>query len=683
VTSSELIQAAHLERQALIYVRQSTPQQAVSNQESLHLQYALQRKARDYGWPDERIVVIDADLGMTGSTAVGREGFKELVSRVSLGQAGIIFAYDVTRLARNCSDWYQLLDICGLRRCLIGDHDAIHDPASINGRLLLGLKGQISELELHTIRARLNAGMLNKARRGELVVAVPVGFQKSADSRIVKDPDQEVQERTALVFATFLRVKSLGGVVRYFNQHGLLLPRNDRLGAVRWREPTCASVSSMLRNPTYAGAYAYGKTRYVPQNSAPHKRRKKPVDASQWKVLLHDRHEGYIDWVTFERIQAILTDNFAAYCQKPSRGAPRKGAALLQGIAFCGQCGRQMTAQYRQGPLYVCNHLYQGRRLPVCQRVRAESVDAAVVTAFWQALAPAELQLLDQAQRQLAAEAEQIRKARLQQLQRLQYHVRLAERQYQACDPDNRLVASELERRWEQTLCELRNAEEQLERDQSIGSVPIPLLTPAIEHAWQQAGIQLPQMWNDGRLNASQKKSLLRSLVQKVILHKHKPGRVHLRIVWRGGAVTETEATLRVATWSCLPSASNVQAEIVRLARSGLSDEWIAYSLSQQGCRSAYVEHVPINAVIRQRTLCRVPSAPAGKSPPSAGWLTLQQASRRIGISRTALFSLILQGSLRLPVEEPSKRFLVPNEAGNLRDLRKLHNGEIDCLHLT
>lgn len=681
MTSSELIQAAHLERQALIYVRQSTPQQAVFNQESLRLQYALQRKARDYGWPAERIVVIDADLGMTGSTAIGREGFKELVSRVSLGQAGIIFAYDVTRLARNCADWYQLLDLCGLRRCLIGDHDSVHDPASINGRLLLGLKGQISELELHTIRARLNAGMLNKARRGELVVAVPVGFQKSPDGRILKDPDKEVQERTGLVFTTFLRVKSLGGVVRYFNQHQLLLPRNDRRGGVRWREPTCASVSSLLRNPTYAGAYAYGKTRFVPQNSAPHKRRKKPVDSSQWKVLLHDHHEGYIDWATFERIQAVLTDNFAAYCQKPSRGAPRKGAAMLQGIAFCGKCGRQMTAQYRQGPLYICNHLYQGRRLPVCQRVKAASVDAVVVAAFWQALAPAELQLLDQAQCQLAAEAEQVRKARAQQLQRLRYEVHLAERQYQACDPDNRLVASELERRWEVALRELRNAEEQCEREQT-GHSPVPQLTPDMEHAWQRAGIQLPQMWNDGRLNTSQKKSLLRSLIQKVILHKHKPGCIHLRIVWKGGVVTETETTLRVAAWSSLPSATEVQAEIVRLARSGLADEWIAFSLSRQGCRSAYVEHVPLSAVTRLRTLERIPATTAEQSP-SPGWLTLQQASRRTKIPRNALFSLILQGSLRLPVEEPTKRFLIPDGAGSLESLRKLHCGELDYLHLT
>jgi DNA invertase Pin-like site-specific DNA recombinase len=682
VNSSDLIQPLHLERQALIYVRQSTPQQAISNQESLDLQYALQRRARDYGWPDERIVVIDADLGMTGSTAVGREGFRELVSRVSLGQAGIIFAYDVTRLARNCSDWYQLLDLCSLRHCLIGDHDALHDPATINGRLLLGLKGQISELELHTLRARLNAGMLNKAKRGELVIFTPVGYRKSTDGRIVKDPNQEVQERIALTFSTFLRTKSLGGVVRYFNDHALLLPRNDRQDGVRWREPTSAAVSSLLRNPTYAGAYAYGKTRYIPQTSAPHKRRKKPVDASQWKVLLHDRHEGYIDWATFLSIQTILTDNFAAYCRNHNRGAPRQGSALLQGIVFCGQCGRQMTIQYRQGAKYTCNHLYQGRRLPVCQTTGAARVDAAVVAAFWEALAPAELDLFEQAQRQLAAETEQIRKAQDQQLQRLRYQVRLAERQYQACDPDNRLVAAELERRWEQALCELRNAEEQQERESS-GACKVPQMTPALRQAWQRAGAQLPQLWNDGRLNAAQKKALLRSLIQKVVIQRTKPGQGKLRIVWKGGAVAELEIALRVAAWSSLPSAAETQAEILRLAKAGYSDEWIAYAISQQGCRSSFVEHVPVHTVARLRLKHQIPSPTRRLPPPPKGWLTLWQASRRTGIHQSSVMDMILQGSLLLPVEEPSKRFLFPDECEALGRLKKLGNREIDHLHVT
>lgn len=682
MSSSDLIRATHLERQALIYVRQSTPQQALCNQESLQLQYALQRRARDYGWPDERIVVIDADLGMTGSTSMGREGFKELVTRVSLGQAGIIFAYDVTRLARNCSDWYQLLDLCSLRHCLIGDHDAVHDPASINGRLLLGLKGQISELELHTIRTRLNAGMLNKARRGELIVDVPIGFEKSSNNRIVKHPDREVQERIALVFSTFLRVKSLGGVVRYFNQHQLLAPCKDRILGMRWREPTCASVSSMLRNPTYAGAYAYGKTRFIPQNAAPHKRRKKPVDVSLWKVLLKEHHEGYIDWPTFEQIQAVLMDNFTAYCQKSGRGTPRNGSALLQGIVFCGQCGHQMTVQYRQGAKYTCNHLYQGRRLPVCQVVRAQRVDTAVVAAFWQALAPVELELLEQAQNQLAAEAQQVQKARAQQLQRLRYQTRLAERQYRACDPDHRLVASELERRWEEAMRELRNAEERLEREEH-GNAPVPRLTSEMKEAWERAGTQLPQLWNDGRLTASQKKTLLRSLIQKVVLQRQEAGQVHLRIVWKGGAVTETDVLLRVASWSSLPTAAHVQAEILRMARSGLSDEWIAYELSQQGFRSSYVQHVSIGTVARCRAQHRVPSPTNGHPRPPAGWLTLSQASRRTGIHSCAIHMMIVQGSLRLPVEEPSKRFLLPNRIETLENLKKLQKGEIAQVHLT
>jgi DNA invertase Pin-like site-specific DNA recombinase len=239
MTSSELIKPEHLTRQAIIYVRQSTTKQARANRESLDLQYALRGKARQFGWPDESICVVDADVGLSGSSAEGRRGFKDLVSRVSLGQVGIVFAYDATRLARNCSDWYPLLDLCGFRNCLIGDTDSIYDPSSINGRLLLGLKGQISELELHTLRSRLQAGMLNKAQRGELIIDLPVGFLKGPGAgEIEKDPDQEVQSRIGLVFQQFLQVKSLGKVVRRLNQQQLLLPRRVRGGGVCWREPT-------------------------------------------------------------------------------------------------------------------------------------------------------------------------------------------------------------------------------------------------------------------------------------------------------------------------------------------------------------------------------------------------------------------------------------------------------------
>src|SRR5919204_2226521 len=261
MTMSELITPQHLARKAIIYVRQSTPHQALSHQESLRLQYALEQRAVSLGWRPEDVVVVDADIGVTATSAEHRAGFKEVVAQVTLGQVGIILSYDVTRLARNCSDWYPLLDVCGYRRCLIADRDGIYDPGSPNGRLLLGLKGQLSELELHTIRARMTAGLLNKAERGELALTLPVGLVRDALGRVVKDPNREVQDRLALVFATFLEVRSASRVPHSFNTHDLLLPRRDRFGDVVWKKPTVAALLEVLKNPAYAGAFVYGRTR--------------------------------------------------------------------------------------------------------------------------------------------------------------------------------------------------------------------------------------------------------------------------------------------------------------------------------------------------------------------------------------------------------------------------------------
>ncbi len=272
----ETIQPTHLDRLAVVYVRQSSPHQALANQESLKLQYDLRHKAQAAGWDPGRIRVIDTELGRTGRSATGRAGFQELVTLVNQEQVGIIFAYDVTRLARNCTDWYQLLDLCGWRHCLVGDQDGIYDSTTPNGRLILGLKGLISELELHTLRARLTAGLLNKAQRGELAKPLPIGLIRDPLGRVLKHPDQEVQGRLDLVFATFLQLRAACRVVRHFNGHELLLPRRDRFGDLVWRQPTVPAILSILKNPAYAGAFVYGRTRTVPRavrlTSGPRKR---------------------------------------------------------------------------------------------------------------------------------------------------------------------------------------------------------------------------------------------------------------------------------------------------------------------------------------------------------------------------------------------------------------------------
>jgi DNA invertase Pin-like site-specific DNA recombinase len=460
---SELIKPMHLSRRAVVYIRQSTPHQVVSNQESLRLQYALQQRARELGWHEADIDVIDADLGISGASAALRSGFKELVGRVGLGEVGLILSIDVTRLARNCSDWYPLLDICGLHGCLIADRDGVYDPGSPNGRLLLGLKGSISELELHTIRSRLTAGLLAKAERGELALTLPIGLVRDPSGIVVKDPNLEVQERLELLFQMFLKVRTVAKVMREFNGRGLELPRRDRHGDLTWARATTSAVAAILKNPAYAGAFVYGRTRLrKPSDGKSAMKAAKPI--GEWRIIVKDRYPAYVDWKTYEKIRGIVSDNRADYMRKKTRGAPRDGELLLTGIAWCGRCGHKMYARYKTRPEYVCNHLRAHQGLPACQYINAPRVDAAVGQAFLTALAPAEIDALSRARRAQSQADKAMRKSAEQQLERRRYEAALAERQFNRVDPDNRLVAAELERRWEAALNEVRAAEEALAR---------------------------------------------------------------------------------------------------------------------------------------------------------------------------------------------------------------------------
>jgi DNA invertase Pin-like site-specific DNA recombinase len=389
--ASELVKPHHLRRRAVIYVRQSTPHQVLTNQESLRLQYALHGRARALGWHEADIEVIDSDLGTSGAASDHRRGFKDLVARVTLGEVGLILSIDVTRLARNCSDWYPLLDVCGHRECLIADRDGVYDPGTPNGRLLLGLKGTISELELHTIRSRLTAGLLAKAERGELALPLPVGLVRDASGVVTKTPDREVQARIALVFDTFLQRRTAVRVVRTLHERGLALPRRDRDGQTCWRRPTIPAVTTMLKNPAYAGAFVYGRTQMGPRRRGDGRTKHKCRSLEEWKIVVKDKYPAFIDWKTFERIQTMLRDNRAEYLLNKTRGIPRDGAALLHGIAWCGECGHKMTVRYKGGSQYVCNHLRQQHGAPVCQCLRSAAIDASVAAAFLAAVAPAEI----------------------------------------------------------------------------------------------------------------------------------------------------------------------------------------------------------------------------------------------------------------------------------------------------
>jgi DNA invertase Pin-like site-specific DNA recombinase len=673
----EAVQPAHLLRLAVVYVRQSSPHQALTNQESLKLQYKLQERAHAAGWDPSQVRVIDADLGRSGRTSQGRQGFQELVALVNQEQVGVIFAYDVTRLARNCTDWYQLLDLCGFRHCLVGDQDGIYDPATPNGRLILGLKGLISELELHTLRARLTAGLLNKAQRGDLALSLPIGLVRDALGRVLKHPNQEVQGRLTLVFTTFLRVKAACQVVRYFNDQELLLPRRDRLGDLVWRRPTVPAILAILKNPAYAGAFVYGRTRAVPRTNAPHQRVQKPLAMADWKVCHKDKYPAYIDWGTFERIQAMVRDNHSEYDRTKARGVPRRGKALLHGIVYCGECGHKMVVQYKKGTRYLCNYLRQQYQVPVCQNLPADPIDAHVVRAFLDALAPVELDLYTQAVAALHQEEEQVQQARQQQLERLRYQARLAERQFHQADPDNRLVTAELEKRWEAALRELQDAEAKGRRDQQQPPTT-EALSPADREAFLRAGQKVPELWQQDLLAPQQQKAFLRCLVDKVVVHRSASDLLQVRIVWRGGATTMAALPVTVGSLARLSTAPEMEKKILELAKAGQTDEEIAALLSREGHRSPHHATVLPSTVRLLRLRHRLLRERRQSHPRRiAGHLTVPQVARAAGLTPHWIYDRIHNGTIQVARDPATHLYLFPDKPKTLALFQQLQAGTL------
>ena len=677
MSTSDLITPLHLGRLAIIYIRQSSPHQALTNQESTRLQYALQQRALELGWREDQIRIIDSDQGRTASTAEGRHGFKELVNLLTLEQVGIIFSTEVTRISRNCSDWYPLLDICSYHHSLIADRDGIHDPSTIDGRLLLGLKGQISELELHTIRGRLTAGLLNKARRGELALTLPVGLIRDPLKRVLKHPDVEVQGRIALIFATFLRVRSATQVVRSFNDDGLMIPRKDDLGDIVWRRPTVPAICSALENPAYAGAFVYGRTRTVLKPGSTHERTQVRLPMREWKIRINDQYPAYVDWATFEAIQAMLRDNCGEYDRNKTRGVPRPGKALLHGIVHCGECGHQMVVQYKPKTIYICNYLRQQYQVPVCQYLPADPIDDFVVRAFFAALSPAELDLYDEAAAAIRHQAEAVDRARREQIDRLRYQARLAERQFTRADPENRLVAAELERRWEAALRELHQAEASYQRAIQ-GQDPPPAIPPELRRAFGQVGRDLARLWDEGHLAQAQKKALLRSLIDKVVIRRIAPDSVEARIAWRGGDTTTAAIPVTVNALARLSSSREMEETIVSLARQGKTDQEIAEQLTRHGHRSPRGPIVLTSTVriirLRHRILVKRSQSHPRRIP---GHLTVPQLAERLQVTKHWIYDRIHNGMIRVTLNRDRKTFLFPDTPMTITAFEQFKAGEI------
>jgi DNA invertase Pin-like site-specific DNA recombinase len=673
----EQVRPTHLERQAVIYVRQSSPHQVHTHHESRALQYALRQRAIELGWPPPHVRIVDCDLGHSASSVRGRVGFQQLVADVALGKVGIILAYDATRLARNCTDWYCLLDTCGHRDCLLGDGQGVYDPASIDGRLLLGLKGQISEMELHTLRSRLNAGLLNKARRGELAVCLPVGLERDPSGQVLKCPNREVQDRLSLVFDLFLSRKSAAQVVRAMKEQNLNLPRRNCLGDLIWRAPSQAGICSILKNPAYAGAFVYGRTRYSVGSGGSPLRKALPED--QWKVCIGGKYPAYISWERYHQNQAMLADNYAQYRKNQTRGVPRDGAALLAGIAYCGQCGHKMFCQYKRGTRYICNHLRQQFQEPVCQVIPAEPIERRVVELFMNAFSTIELDVHAQVMANLRRQQRQMQAASQQQLQRLRYQAQLAERQFNLSDPDNRLVTAELEKRWEAALATLAAAEQEKPADQPPPAALV--LDPPMRKTLENLGRRLPTLWPV--LPAARKKQLLRILIDKVVMHRSASDAVAIRVVWKGGAASSVTAAVPVKTMDKVSQFQQMQQEVLRLGAGGHSDADTAQRLSRAGFRSPSAQAV-LPSTVREIRLRHGVLLHPGHSRPRkvAGYLTVTAMARKLGILSHWIYDRIHSGVIQVRKDKDSRTYLIPDNKKMIKQFRQLLSGKLQTLRI-
>ena len=682
MNTSELVQPSHTQRQAVVYVRQSSPHQALTNQESLRMQYGLRERAAELGWLPEDITVVDSDVGRTGSTAKGRRGFQQLTTDVTLGKVGIILAYDATRLARNCSDWYQLLDLCGYRACLIADRDGVYDPSSVNGRLLLGLKGAISELELHTLRARLTAGILHKAQRGELALTLPTGLVRDPSGQVFKHPNLEVQNRLSLIFETFLREKSASKVVRFFKDRELTIPRRDGQGDIRWRPPTEAAVCAVLKHPAYAGAYTYGRTRTMGRRVPDMNTWRKPFPRQQWKVCILDKYPAYIPWETYERIEAMIHENSSLYDRNKRRGVPRPGKALLSDIVFCGECGHKMVVQYKGGTQYLCNALRQQYQVPVCQRIPADSIDDHVVQLFLEAFSSVEVDLHNKVVENARRQSDDVLCSHQQQLDRLRYQARLAERQFNLSDPDNRLVTSELERRWEQALRDLKSAEEAFERQQQQ-CPSLPLLDASTRKVLENIGQNLPEFWKKGRISQQQKKALLRSLIDKVVIRRVQRDAVQIRVVWKGGEVTTAALPIPVGSMADLSNAKELELKILEMVGHKLGDDEVAQRLTSEGFRSP-LRPVVLPSTVRTIRLRHRIFITHHQSHPRRipGYLTVPQLAERLNIARHWIYDRIHNGTIQVVLDKKLRTYLFPDRPKFLERFRKLITGKLHNLRI-
>src|SRR5712691_11769695 len=601
------ITSLHLERKAVIYIRQSSPKQVREHLDSQLTQRTLVRRAQSLGWHPERIEVFDGDLGQSATGVQERDAFKALAADVALGHVGIVFGWQVSRLARNNAEWYQLLDLAALVGTLIGDTDGVYDPRLYNDRLLLGLKGTMSEAELYMLRQRLHAGRLSKVQRGEYVQRLPTGLVRLADKRVVQDPDRQIRHVIALVLATFEELGSCYRVLRYCKQQGIRLPRRHVSSSVHgdllWCKPSESAIRAIITNPAYAGAFVHGRRTSDPTRQRPGRRTPAMVrrPMAEWHCIIHDAYPAYISWAQYLANQARLHENAQRYTEQGclGLGAPREGAALLQGLATCGLCGHRMRVAYRPRPRYVCEGMYRTFAEPPCARLDGPSIEAFVVQAFFDAIAPAHLTTLDEVLAQRQREHHRLETYHQQQVSQARYEATLAHRRYEHVDPAYRLAAAELEHEWDDKLRALRQAQEAAER--FAHEPDEPTLTPELRHQLLHLSQCLPYLWLSPQLRHPQRKALLRSLIARVIVARTAPDRIDVKIVWVSGHCSEGIVIAPVGSQRHVTGYDTMVERTRQLWAEGYSDLQIADVLSREGFRSAQRETVLAKTVMKIR----------------------------------------------------------------------------------
>lgn len=706
------ITAIHWRRGAVVYLRQSTATQVEHNRESTARQYALVDRAVELGWRREQVTVIDQDLGLSGASTTHRTGFAQLIADVALGHVGIVLSLEVSRLARNNADWYRLLDLCGMTDTLIGDADGVYHPGLFNDRLVLGLKGTMSEAELHLLRARLDGGIRHKAARGELRRGLPIGFVwGEEDGEVRFHPDAAVVAAIRTVFERFAELGSARRVWLWFHAEGLPLPlRFHQTDEIRWTPPTYTAIHHILTNPVYAGAYCYGKTRrerYVDAQGQI-KQRIRHLPPAEWAVLIPGHHPGYIEWATYEANQARLDSNTHPQPHQGG-GALREGTALLQSLATCGHCGRRLRTHYRgrnATPGYHCagKDIVNGRGV-YCLNVGGLQIDEAVTQAFLEALEPAGLQAALRAAQQREADHDAALAQWRLAVERARYEADKAERRYRAVEPENRLVARGLETEWEQCLRELDHAQAELARRQQQRPTT---LTTTERDALLALGHDLKRVWWAPTTTPRDRKELLRALLEEVIIAVFRDdARAHLTLRWRGGRLTELDVSLPRSRPATVRTDEDTLALLRRLAVH-YPDDVIAGILNRQGRTTARGLRFTANLVGNTRRHWHIPRFQPRPEGPDGELLSIQQAAKTLNLAPSTLYRWVNEGfvageqvtpgapwQIRLTddlrrqfVEEAPEGYVVMQEMTKLLGvsrqtvLQRVKRGELEAVHV-